>query len=555
MKSALSPEVEWYLTSRGIPLPEDWQFPLVRTPEPRDVEGAFFSAARVDHVLEVFHTLRHTQGAMAGRPLDPDPWQIAFILAPVFGWLKEEDGHIVRIIRELWVEVPRKNGKTTLSGGIAVYLTAGDSEPGAQVLAAATTKEQAGFCYKPVASLINNTPLLKKNFRAYASQNKLVHAKSGSYFQAIANVADAQHGANVNGAIIDEVHLHKTPDLVEAIETGTGSRRQPLVVYITTADEGRPNTIYTRKRHRVEQLASAALHDETVYGVIWAAAMRETELQDPFSEDALRRANPGFGVSPSKSYLMGKAKKARETPAEYASYLRLHLGIRTRQVTRFIPLNEWDDSAGEIDVQGLQGRVCYGGLDMSSVSDLSALCWSFPSPRGDSYDSVWRFWLPEGQLANLNKRTAGEANVWVEQGFLRLTPGEVIDEREIYDQIDRDAMRFSVQSIGFDRWGTSGLRPRLEENGLVCVGVGQGYANMSGPLKEILRLVRQQRYRHGGNPVMRWMVDNLAVQIDAAGNVKPAKDMAADKIDGVSAAAMAMSEALAHEEPADQIVW
>jgi phage terminase large subunit-like protein len=373
-----------------------------------------------------------------------------------------------------------------------------------------------------------------------------VHRKSGSTFQAISAIADAQHGANIAGAIIDEVHLHKDAELVETIETGTGSRSQPLIFMITTADDGRPNTIYARKRRRIEQLADGALHDPTTYGVIWAAARSEADLtDDPFSADTLRRANPGYGVSPTAEYLERAAQKAKENAAELGTYLRLHLGVRTRQTARFIPLGLWDASAGMVDETRLDGRDCWGGLDLSSVEDLTALVWLFPDRDGDRYEALFRFWLPEDRLPNLSRRTAGAADAWVRQGFLKLTPGNVIDNEAILHTVDDDARRFDVQTMGYDRWGATDVVRRLGEQEMTCVGVGQGYASLNAPTKELLRLVLLRKLVHGGNPVMRWMIDNLSVLYDPQGQVKPDKANAADKIDGVSATITALSEAMA----------
>ncbi|MDX2863463.1 terminase large subunit domain-containing protein, partial [Streptomyces scabiei] len=192
---------------------------------------------------------------------------------------------------------PRKNGKSTLSGGLAIYLTCADGEPGAQVIAAATTKQQAGYVFTPIRQLAERAPALKGHVKPY--RGKIIHPKSGSYFEVIASVADAQHGANLHGAVIDELHVHKDPEMVEVIETGTGSRRQPLIVIITTADSGKPETIYNRKRTRIEQLARGVLEDPSVYGVVWAVP----KDADPFVEATWRAANPGFGISPTRSYL------------------------------------------------------------------------------------------------------------------------------------------------------------------------------------------------------------------------------------------------------------
>lgn len=542
----LSPEVAHYLLSRGIPLPTCP--PLVKTPEPGELlPSARFDPERVDRVLTAFSLLRHTQGEWAGRPLKPDPWQVAYIIAPVFGWVRKNSrGMWMRVIRELYVDVPRKNGKSTLCGGLAIYLTCADGEPGAQVLSAATTKRQAGFVFSPVKQLAEHSPALKPHVTPYAT--KIIHKATGSYFEVVSSIADAQHGANVHGAVVDELHVHKSAELVEAIESGTGSRRQPLVAFITTADDGRPDTIYERKRKRVEQLARRVFRHPSTYGVVFAAA----KDVDPFSEVAWRDANPGYGISPTKEYLETAAAEARQSPANLSKFLRLHLGIRTKQQTRYVPLDAWDASAGVVDEATLAGRKAYGGLDLASVEDVTALAWEFPG-EGGSVDAVWRFWLPEERLEDVSRRTAGEAQVWLRDGHLRLTPGNVIDLDFIREQVLADAERFSVQTIGYDRWGASPLVTKLEEEGLTCVPRGQGFASASAPLKDLLRLTLIRQLRHGGNPVMRWMTDNLTVRMDPSGNVKPDKAVASDKIDGWSALVTAHGELMDNarvEEPA-----
>jgi phage terminase large subunit-like protein len=538
----LSPEVAWYLQSRGIPLPTLDQAPLFKTPEPRLV--ASFDPDRVDRAIAAFRLMRHTQGKWAGRKLDPDPWQVAYIIAPVYGWVHTDSaGEVVRIIRTEYVDVPRKNGKTTLAGGQALYLVGADHEAGAQVYALAAGKDQAKFCFDPVKIIAEKSPDLGAFMKVTAA--RVVHKASGSYFTAVSSLADLMHGANIHGAVIDELHVHKTRDLVDAVETGTGARSQPLVIIITTPDDGRTGTIYDEKRRYCEQLSRGALSDPSFYGVIWGAAESEQHLADlgltPFDEEAWRRANPGYGISPTREFLQTEAKKAQDNPANLARFLRLHCGIRTKQQTRYIELGVWDASAGLVDQHALEGKECYGGIDMASVNDLTALCWLFPDGSG-SFDSIWRFWLPAAALPAVNKRTAGSADAWVRRGFLTITPGVVLDTDFVTDQLGRDAQAFQVLSVGYDRWGANDVIRKAAEGGLQTVGVGQGFASMNAPLKELLRLLLSKRLRHGGNPVMRWMIDNLAVRMDPAGNVKPDKDQSGDKIDGVSALVTAMHE-------------
>ncbi|MFJ3794945.1 terminase large subunit [Streptomyces sp. NPDC090088] len=540
----LSPEVAWYLASRGIPLPDCP--PLFQTPSPGEAPGALFDPARVDKVVNAFSKLRHTKGQWAGQPLMPDPWQVAYVIAPVFGWVHWDDdaGDHVRVVSELYVDVPRKNGKSTLCGGIAIYMTCADGEPGAEVLAAATTKDQARFVFDPVRQLADKAPALKGHVKPL--KDKIVHPKSGSYFQVISNVADAQHGANLHCYVCDELHIHKSPDMLETLESGTGSRRQPLGVVITTADTGKRETPYDNKRRRIEQLARRVLVDHSVYGVIFAAE----KDADPHSEATWRAANPGFGVSPTRAYLAKASRKAESSPADLASFKRLHLGIRTRQDVKFLPLDAWNRNAGMVDEQALAGRDTWGGLDLAATSDLCALCWLFPNDEDGTLDALWRFWTPEDNIEALDKRTAKAASKWVKEGWLTATPGNVADYDWIKAAIRRDRDTFRVRSIGYDPWNASQLTNDLTSERANLVKVRQGYQTMSPVLKETQRLILQGTpertvLRHGGNPIARWCVDNLAIAMDPAGNVKPDKANSGDKIDGVSALLTALAEVIA----------
>ncbi|WP_028924203.1 terminase large subunit [Pseudonocardia acaciae] len=543
----LSPEVAWYLLDRDIGLPDCP--PAIKTPEPRNEPGARFDAQRVDHVLKAFRLLRHTQGEWAGRPLIPDPWQVGYVLAPVFGWVHFDDdaAGYVRIITSLYVDVPRKNGKSTLAGGIALYLCCADHEPGAQVVTAATSEGQAGFVFGPIKKLAEDSPALQPHVKTVLK--RVIHPRSGSYIGVISSAADAQHGANLHSAIVDELHVHKTPDLVETLESGTGSRRQPLVLIITTADSGRRHTIYDRKRTRIEQLARGALTDPTTYGVVWCADRDD----DPFDEATQRKANPGFGISPTRRYLRKAAREAQQSPADLAAYLRLHLGIRTKQETKYLDLAAWDRSASMVMPERLAGRPAYGGLDLASTSDLLALCWAFPDDERGGMDLLWRTWTPEANVEALDRRTAGAASVWVRQGWLTTTPGNVADYDFIREQINRDRETFQVTEIAFDPWNATPLVNDLTNDGAEMVSMRQGFASMSGPTKEFQRLVlegtaERPMLRHGGNPLARWNVDNFAVALDPAGNVKPDKRNAADKIDAVVAAIMAVDR-VTHRQP------
>jgi phage terminase large subunit-like protein len=545
----LSPEVAWYLEDRGY-RPPDCP-PSVKTPEPSRMRGAVFDPARVDHVVGAFEQLRHTKGRFAGQPLEPACWQVAYYLAPVFGWVakSKDTGELARIITTAYVDLPRKNGKTTTAGGTAIYLTGADHEAGAQVVCAATTRDQARFAFDPIHQIVKSSPTLKKSFQAM--QHKIIHKPSGSVFEPIANVGDAQHGRDIHGAVVDELHLHKHYDLIEAIETGTGSRVQPLILFITTADSGRRNTPYDKVRTRIDKLARGSLTDYTTYGVVFAASADD----DPFAESTWKKANPGYGISPTRRYMAEAAGKAKDSPADLAAFQRLHLGLRTKQEFRYLDLAAWDVNASIVDVSRLAGRPCFGGLDLGATSDLTALVWVFPTDDGAAFDVLLRCWAPEDSVDALDDRTARAATNWVKQGYLTTTPGNVTDYDYIEAAIGRDRDLFQVKEIAYDRWNAQQIVNNLLTDGAPMVQHGQGFASMSAPTKDLQRLVLtgttdRPVVRHGGNPLLRWTVDNFAVALDPAGNVKPDKQNASDKIDPVVALIMALGRAVASAGPA-----
>lgn len=546
----LSPEVEWYLKERGFKL-EPWQKPLWRTKEPRTAKGAYFDPARVDKVITALGQMRHTQGKWAGHPLKPDPWQVAYIIAPIFGWVtKDAFGNVMRIIRSAWIEVPRKNGKTTIASGLGLYMAFGDGENGAQVIAAAGSRDQAMNAFRPAYLIAGNTPAFK-SAGIQALRREIVRDADQSFMKAVGSIGDLLQGSNPNGYIADEMHVHKDMSVIDALESGVGARDQPLGLIITTADDGGLTTPYAQRRNHIEQLCRGAIKSPSEYAVIFAA----DQEADPFLKETWRNANPGYGVSPTEAFMVAEAEKAKASPANLSRFLRLNLNVRTKQETKYIDLADWDRNEGHVSELMLHGRKCWGGLDLASVSDLSALCLLFPNDDGASFKAIWRAWTPEENVWNLDKRTNGMASHWVREGFLTTTPGNVTDYDYIRTQVNLDAEKFYIRSIGFDPYNASQITTELQQDGVKLVKVRQGFLTLSSPTKQIQRLVLKGRpskpmLEHGGNPLARWCVDNLAVEIDAAENVKPSKKKAGDKIDLFAALVNAMAEAMADKDSA-----
>lgn len=548
----LSPEVLWYLESRGYEPPTC--HPLIRTPEPRQVKGAIFDPALVDQKIAALAKLKHTKGKWAGQPIVPTSVQVAYIIAPVFGWVApNDDGRLVRIIRDVYVEMPRKGAKTTLVSGLAMLLGFADNEPGAEVILGAASRDQAGQAYKPLEQLARSSKVLAEA-GVKPTKKEIVRAADGSVVKAVSSRGDLAHGANVHGGLIDELHVHKSPDLLEAIESGTGAREQPLIFIITTADDGQVTSVYAMRRSMIEKVAGRVIKAPSMYGVVFAAE----ESDDPFDPKTWAKCNPLYPVTPSPQFMRAAADKAKAGPVELASFLRLHLGIRAKQDARYLDLDRWDRNASIVDEARLAGRIAYGGLDLGSTSDLTALAWLFPDADRGGFDVLWRFWMPADALDRLDARTQRNASGWVKSGLITLTPGDVTDYDYVRSQIDKDRDAFDVQGIGYDRWNSTQMIIELEKEEAPMVKVGQGYVSMSAPLKEINRLVltgtaAKPLLRHGGNLVARWMADNLRVASDAAGNVKPDKATSMDKIDGMSALTTAMAVAMGAEQPKESV--
>jgi phage terminase large subunit-like protein len=274
------------------------------------------------------------------------------------------------------------------------------------------------------------------------------------------------------------------------------------------------------------------------------ATDREADWTDP---TVWKQANPGLGQFVSKAKLAAECKEAIASPVKQKAFRQYRLNTwGLAAVNRWMQLDVWDRSAGLVSRSSLVGRDAYGGLDLASSVDIAALSWCFGEGEGDErvFDAVWRFWAPEARRLDLDERTGGQASVWAKEGFLMFTEGDVIDYEQILTDVDTDAQDFNVIELAYDRWGMTQMSQMLTDEGLTVVPMGQGYASMSPPTKAWEGLIRSERYRHGGNPVMRWMIDNVRIRSDPAGNVKIDKARSAEKVDGAVAAVMALDRCL-----------
>lgn len=518
--------------------------PLFRSPRPNG-DGVWFDSAAVVRVLRAMHGLPHNKGRWAGVPFVPDPWQIVWIVAPIFGW-KREDGS--RVFREAFVEIPRKAGKSTLASRLAVVLLCADGEMGAEVYAAAGSRDQARIVGNDMANVVRGNKRLAS--AAKPLTDRIVVESTGSVFRVLSKVAEVAHGLNVHGAVIDEVHVHKNRDLVDAIETGTGARSQPLIITITTADDGEEGTVYDEKHSTAVALSDGSAVLPSVWSVVWSA----DENADPLDEATWWAAQPGLGRSVSIETYREKAEKARQTPSFMPTFKRLYLNVRTREVRRFLDMDQWRVCGQMISPGEFNGLPCWLGLDLSATTDMTAAVFLGRDDDRDRWLVEPLFWLPEDRVSDIQHRTGVPLDEWVRSGFLRLTDGNVVDYRQVRADITSTRDKLGVEMIEacYDPWNATETIGELQDDGWVMVPIRQGFASMSPPMKELERLVLGSTVDrpllvHGGHPVLSWHASCLEAKSDGADNLKPHKPdrrKATKRIDGMSALLTALARGI-----------
>lgn len=543
--------------------------PLLVSPPPGEgVAGAWFDVDAVVRKIDALTRLRHVKGGRyGGKPFVPDPWQIVWVLAPIFGWRyalddPDEERAGQRIVRSAYVEVPRKNGKSTLASGITLLLLAADGEHSPEVYAAAWGRDQARQVFDPASSMATASPDLKDKLEVL--RNIIRHPANGGFYRVLSRAADVAHGLNVSGAVIDELHVHRNRHLVDAIETGVGARSQPLVVIITTADEGDVGTIYDERRNYAELLANRVVTDSSTFVAVYAAP----DDADPWADATIRKANPGLGRSLTWQAVRDERTKARNNASLRPTYLRLRLNRRVRNTVRWLNLGRWDDPRNSDELwlpdqaqpladwavpRELLGRVAWAGLDLSATTDLTALTLWLPDTNlyGSGGWVLPFFWLPDADLADRVERDRIPYDRWAEDGWLRLTDGNVVDYSEVVAVVEWAASTFDLRRVSHDRWQAGPVIQHLTAAGVDSNPVPQTFAGMSAPAKRLEELVLEGGFRHQGHPVLRWNAAVVDAKTDVAANlrpVKPNRQLSSSRVDGITASVMALDGAIRAEE-------
>ncbi len=498
-----------------------------------------YSKDAADYAVAFIEALCHTKGSWAGQPFELIDWQEQ-IIRDLFGILKL-NGY--RQFNTAYVEIPKKMGKSELAAAIALLLTCGDNEERAEVYGCAADRQQASIVFEVAADMVRMCPALNRRVKLLASTKRLVYLPTNSFYQVLSAEAYSKHGFNIHGVVFDELHTQPNRKLFDVMTKGSGdARMQPLYFLITTAGDN-VNSICYEVHQKAKDLLNGRKHDATFYPLIYGAE-EEDDWTDP---KVWKKVNPSLGITVGIDKIKAACESARQNPAEENSFRQLRLNQWVKQSVRWMPMEKWDKCAFPVDAESLKGRICYGGLDLSSTTDITAFMLVFPpADEDDKYHILPYFWIPEENLDLRVRRDHVNYDLWQKQGFLKTTDGNVVHYGFIESFIEELGTKYNIREIAFDRWGAVQMTQNLEGLGFTVIPFGQGFKDMSPPTKELMKLTLEEKIAHGGQPVLRWMMDNIFIRTDPAGNIKPDKAKSTEKIDGAVATIMALDRSLRH---------
>jgi len=506
-------------------------------PTPFMAKDSYYDKEAADYAVSFIECLSHTKGMWAGKPFELIDWQEQ-IVRDLFGILKP-NGY--RQFNMAYVEISKKQGKSELAAAVALLLTCGDGEERAEVYGCATDRQQASIVFEVAADMVRMCPALAKRVKILASTKRIIYMPTNSFYQVLSAEAYSKHGFNVHGVIFDELHAQPDRRLFDVMTKGSGdARMQPLYFLITTAGTDTHSICY-EIHQKAEDILAGRKVDPTFYPVIYGAK-EEDDWTDP---KVWKKANPSLGITVGIDKVRAACESAKQNPAEENAFRQLRLDQWVKQSIRWMPMEKWDKCAFTVTEEELSGRVCYGGLDLSSTTDITAFVLVFP-PRDedDRYVVLPYFWIPEDNVDLRVRRDHVPYDTWIGQGKLETTEGNVVHYGYIEQFIEKLGEKYNIREIAFDRWGAVQMVQNLEGMGFTVVPFGQGFKDMSPPTKELMKLVLEEKIAHGGHPVLRWMMDNIYIRTDPAGNIKADKEKSTEKIDGAVATIMALDRAI-----------
>jgi len=494
-----------------------------------------FDVDRAERPCLLIECLPHVKGRWSSSTIVLEDWQ-CFILTTIFGWVHRETG--LRRFRTAYEEVARKNAKSAKASGVALYLLAADGEEGAEVYSAATTGDQARIVFDSAKQMLRKDGRLASQFGISVGEHAIWVRQAASTFKPLNAEASTQDGLNVHGAVVDELHAHKTRDLWDVLETATGARDQSLIYAITTAGSDRSGICYEIRDYAVKIL-KGVIEDDAFFGIIYTI-----DDGDDWTDEAVWiKANPNLGVSVKLEDLRNKCRKAMQTPSAVGNFLTKHLNVWVNADSAWMDMRAWDRCANpELALDDFTGAECWEGLDLASKVDINAHARIFERASDGKICAFLTYWLPERAVEE-SKNSQYEG--WHRRGLLRVTDGEVVDMDAIEAHILDGCKDFQVQAEGYDPHQATQLVGHMLDQSVPMVEVRPTVLNFSEPMKTLEAWVLQGKFEHNGDPVLTWMVSNVVCHHDAKDNIYPRKERVENKIDGVVALLIAINRYLA----------
>lgn len=506
----------------------------------RDADDYYWDPKQAGRVLAFFpRYLRHVQGR--NDPFALGHWRD--VVVTLHGW-RRKDG--TRRYREALIAVPRKNGKTMLAAGLALYSLIADNEQGSQVYCAACDRDQATLVFDPAGKMVKANASLSSILRVLDATKRILYPATNSFMRAIPADAAGSHGFNAHCVIIDELHTQPSRELYDVLRTSMAARKQPLLVSITTAGSNR-ETICHEVWEYARQVRSGIVRDSTFLPVIY-----EASANDDWSDRKVwKRVNPGLGASISMEYLEETYERAVVTPSLETAFKNLHLNIWTDSSVSWLSSGAWElCQSPESEWPDLTGKDCYVGLDLGSTDDLTAMVYVFPIDG--KYYVRTHAWCSAQTVREARKHWQTKYRVWSDLGWLTLTAGKTTDYEEVIKRLLADSSRYNIVAVGYDAYQAKDLvETKLEQQyGFRIVRIPQTTGGLNGGVRGVEIAVSDGLLRHNGSPVLNWCVEGATPYQDSNGNRKLDKKTSSGKID--AAVAMVMSMLLVGSEMSEK---
>lgn len=507
--------------------------------------GCYFSARHADYVTEFFPALlQHSKGQWAGKPFELLDWQRDELVQPLFGWLRP-DG--TRRYRKAFVEIPKKNGKSTLAAGIGLYLLVGDGEQGAEVYSAASDRDQASIVHGEAIRMVDASDSLSLVLKVNRSTHVITHPDSNSVYKALSSAAAGKEGLNAHGLIIDELHVWQGRELWDALRYAGRARRQPLLFVITTAGDDLTSVCYEQYQY-AKGVLDGSIVDDRFFALIYEAQPADVEADKIFNRKVWRSSNPSIGSTIDEAEFGRDVDEAVKTPTSRSSFLRYSFNIWATAEHPWLDLGAWIACREEFTPEELLGKRCGAGLDLAKILDTASFVLCFPD-EDESGEAVFRllprFWLPS-ETAEKRKDIVSY-QTWAQMGLITLTEGDVCDYDAIRLHVGAASRKYRIHELAFDPWNAESLTQDLERQyGIKRHEFRQTINRYAHPTAEFERLIKSRALRNNGHLVLQWQAGHVRVKTDPSGNIRPVKQKHGDHrtIDGVVASIMALDCAL-----------